>query len=64
MPSWLPEDNVIQPKDGELRTLEKWCDCLYQRVGSLASQFPEGTQPMPKDDEDRLLKKINKMLGG
>lgn len=62
MPSWLPEGNAVQPKNNELRTLAQWADALYQLVGNKPCMFPEGTKPLSKDNEDRLEKKINKML--
>lgn len=54
------------PQDIELRSLWKWCDRLYQITGNITEgcPFPEGTQPLPSDDDERLYQKINRMLQG
>ena len=54
------------PQDVELRSLWKWCDRLYQITGAIYAgcPFPEGTQPLPSDDDERLYQKINRMLQG
>ena len=64
MPSWLPENNTSSPGDDELRSLEKWCQLLFDTVGSRNSPYPEGLAPVPGDDEQRLLEKINILENG
>ena len=54
----------MQPKGNELRVLAQWCDVLYQAVGNMATIYPEGTKPQPCDNEEKLERKIAKMLGG
>lgn len=62
MPSWLSEGNVSRSTDNEIRSLEKWADLLYQSVGNVASlPFPEGSKPLPSDNEQRLIVKIEAM---
>lgn len=58
MPSWYPENNVLQAGDNEHRVIAKWCDEVFASVGNVPCQFPEGTRPLPGDNEDRLLDKI------
>lgn len=64
MPSYFPEGNEVLAGDNELRTLQKWCQKLYDSVGQRSVPFPEGTKPLAGDDEERLLKKINAMRNG
>lgn len=61
---WCPEGLATNPWDNEQRSLWKWCMRLYLRVGNMATPFPEGTRPLPTDDEERLYQKINRMLYG
>lgn len=49
--------------DGEGRTLQKWNDDLYQANGDRGPTcFPEGSKPLPTDDEERSMQKINALL--
>jgi hypothetical protein len=59
MPSWMPESDVILPTDSEMRAAAKWCSLLIISNGNKASKFPEGCIPLPGDDLDRLLIKID-----
>lgn len=63
MPSFFPENQVVLPSDDSLRTIAKWCQSVYDTVGNVPTIFPEGTAPKPGDSKQRLLKKINAMLG-
>jgi len=63
---WCPEGTAAAPMDDEQRSLWKWCQRLYLTIGNVTEgcPFPEGTQPLPSDNEERLYQKINRMLQG
>jgi hypothetical protein len=61
-PSYFPELDVPQPGDSEWRSLQKWLSLLNVSKGIKAMEYPEGTAVQVGDDEDRLLRKINKSL--
>lgn len=62
---FFPEGNQLLATDGEWRTTMKWAYGLYDSVGQLSMwEFPEGTLPLVSDDEERLEKKILRMLAG
>jgi hypothetical protein len=58
MPSWMPEGDVALAGDDAMRSAAKWCSLLVSS-GNKPSPFPEGCIPMPGDDLDRLLIKID-----
>ncbi len=58
----MPEGNVILSSDGELRTLFKIASMLYDAGGAKPCPFPELSQPLVSDNEQRLSEKINAML--
>ena len=60
MPAFFPEGNDVRSTDDDLRSLAKLCQKLYDSYAPGDSvPFPEGTRPLPSDDEARLLIKIN-----
>lgn len=59
MPSWMPEGDLALAGDDEMRSAAKWCSLLLGSVGNKASAFPEGCIPMPGDDLQKLLVKID-----
>lgn len=60
MPAWTGGD-VAKPGDDEMRSCAKWCSLMLASVGNRSSQYPEGCIPLPGDDEQRLLHKINRL---
>lgn len=63
MPNFFPEGDEIRPSDDEARAAAKWCSQLYASVGNRSSPFPEGCLPLPSDDFDRLMIKVNILKG-
>lgn len=58
MPTYYPESNTASSTDGELRALQKWAQLWFILKGNVACSFPEGTQPLSTDNEERLWQKI------
>ena len=63
MPTWMPEGDVPSSQDTEWRSLQKIAALAYALYGPVPwPMYPEGTQPLASDGEDRLRLKINKLL--
>lgn len=59
MPSWTPEGDMVLPSSDEMRTLAVWLQTLINGQGDPGHRFyPEGSRPLPSDDEERLYHKI------
>lgn len=53
MPQWTQGD-AAAPGDDELRSWAKYVQILYDANGQKPSPFPEGLEPKPGDDVQRL----------
>lgn len=60
--TWMPEGTVVRPTDDEMRAAAKYCQLVYDSIGFVPTPYPEGPAPLPGDDLERLMKKINYML--
>lgn len=58
--TWFPEQNTALPSDSENRSAQKWNGILFDSIGNRSLPcFPENCQPLPTDDIERSLKKID-----
>lgn len=60
MPSWTG-GNAAQPGDDDMRLAAKWCQLLLDTAGNRSSHYPEGCIPLPGDDVQKLMHKINRL---
>ena len=59
----FPEGDTVLPTDSEWRATPKWCERLFLANGDKGpAWFPEGSQPLASDSEERLKEKINALL--
>jgi len=63
MPAYFPENDTVSSGDDKWRVTQKWAHLLYLAVGNKpCPMFPEGSEPLVGDDQQRLKMKINAMM--